>query len=139
MSVEFRDNSIHVRNALNDAVIAYLHEAGGELEAQVKRNTRVDTGQTKGSWTHVVDESRKTCTVGSPLGNAIWEEFGTGEFAAEGNGRKGGWYYQDVKTGKFVHTFGKKPSRAFSNAFNSLKESLINRAKQVIGGRMNDN
>lgn len=139
MAVEFRDNSMHVRRALNDAAIAYLNEAGGELEAQAKRNTRVDTGQTQGSWTHVVDESKATCTVGSNMENAIWEEFGTGEYAAEGNGRKGGWWYKNPKTGEFVHTFGKKPNRAFSRAFASLKSSLINRARQVIGGRMNDN
>ena len=50
MSVKFEDNSIKVKAALNHATIQWLYEASGELEAQVKRNTRVDTGQTKGSW-----------------------------------------------------------------------------------------
>lgn len=77
MAVKFEDYSMQVMAALDDAAIAYLYEAGGELEAQVKRNTRVGrTGQTKGSWKYVVDESKGECTVGSPLENAIWEEFG---------------------------------------------------------------
>lgn len=52
MAVRFSDNSAQVMEALDDAVIAYLHEAGGELEAQVKRNSRVSSGQLKNSWTY---------------------------------------------------------------------------------------
>ena len=135
MSVQFTDNSARVIAALDDAVKAYLYEAGGELEAQVKRNTRVGTGQLKNSWAYKVDESKGECVVGSPLENAIWEEFGTGEYALHGDGRKGGWYYQDDK-GKWHHTYGKAPHRAFQRAFNSLKNALISRAEQVLKGRM---
>lgn len=76
MAVKFTDNSAQVVAALNDAVIAYLYEAGGELQAQAKRNSRVGTGQLKNSWDYRVDESKGVTTVGSPLENAIWEEFG---------------------------------------------------------------
>lgn len=135
MSVQFTDNSAAVKAALDDAVKAYLYEAGGELEAQVKRNSRVGTGQLKNSWTYKVDESKGECVVGSPLENAIWEEFGTGEYALHGDGRKGGWYYQDDK-GEWHHTYGKTPHRAFQRAFNSLKNALIRRAEEVLKGRM---
>ena len=63
MSVKFEDNSIKVKAALNHATIQWLYEASGELEAQVKRNTRVDTGQTKGSWTYKVDECLAELTL----------------------------------------------------------------------------
>ena len=135
MSVHFEDNSIRVKEALNEAIIAYLHEAAGEVEAQVKRNPRVDTGETKGSWTYRVDEGKKEATIGSGLENAIWEEFGTGEYAAEGNGRKGGWVYTD-RHGETHFTRGKTPTRAFSSAFESTKPKIIKRAQQVIGGKM---
>lgn len=135
MAVKFTDNSAKVKGALNDAVIAYLHEAGGELEAQVKRNSRVGSGQLKNSWAYTVDESKGETTVGSPLENAIWEEFGTGEYALHGDGRKNGWYYQDDK-GKWHHTYGKHPHRAFHRAFISLKSALIKRAQQVLKVRM---
>ena len=117
-SVKFEDYSIKVINAIGNAVGAFLEEAGGEVEAQVKRNSRVDTGQLKSSWTHKVDEAQAEVKVGSPLENAIWEEFGTGEYALEGNGRKGGWTYQDVK-GNWHHTTGKKPNRALHKAMTS--------------------
>lgn len=135
--VQFEDYSVQVMAALDDAAIAYLYEAGGELEAQVKRNTRVGrTGQTKNAWTHVVDESKGECTVGNPLENAIWEEFGTGEYALHGDGRKGGWVYRDEYDGKFYRTHGKKPNRALQSAFNTLKGALVRRAEQVLKGRM---
>ena len=136
MSVQFTDNSARVKAALDDAVIAYLHEAGGELEAQVKRNSRVGSGQLKNSWTHKVDESKGVTTIGSPFENAIWEEFGTGEYALHGDGRKGGWTYKDEKDGTWHHTHGKSPHRAFQKAFNSLKTALIRRAGEVLKVRM---
>ena len=135
MSVKFTNNSAAVKAALDDAVIAYLHEAGGELEAQVKRNTKVGSGQLKNSWKYTVDESKGVTTIGSPLENAIWEEFGTGEYALNGDGRKGGWSYKDEK-GKWHHTYGKAPKRAFKKAFDSLKNALIQRAGQVLKARL---
>ena len=135
MSVKLEDNSIKVKAALNDAVRSYLYEAGGELEARAKRNSRVDSGQLKNSWKYVVDESKGECTIGSPLENAIREEFGTGEYALHGDGRKGGWFYKDKKgVGHF--TRGKTPNRTLQRAFDSLKSKLIRRAEQVLKGKM---
>ena len=135
MSVVFKDFRVQVKGAMNDAIKTYLYEAGGELEAQVKRNSRVGTGQLKNSWSYKVDEKDGICTVGSPLENAIWEEFGTGEYALHGDGRKGGWFYKDDE-GKWHHTYGKKPHRAFKRAFDSLKSALIKRAEEVLKGKM---
>lgn len=137
MSVEFTDNSAQVIAALDDITEAYLYEVGGELEAQVKRNTKVGSGQLKNSWTYRVEKSRGEVTVGSPLENAIWEEFGTGEYALKGDGRKGGWIYRDDK-GQFHFTIGKKPHRAFHRAFTSLKSMLIRRAEEVLKARFRE-
>ncbi len=73
MPVKFEDNSIKVKAKLDDATIAFLHEAAGELKSQAQRNqTRVDTGDTKGKWDYKVDEGAGVATVGNPLENAIW-------------------------------------------------------------------
>lgn len=130
-SVEFQDFHVQVNNAIEDCVMAFLEEAASEIESQARRNSHVDTGQLKGSWAHRVDEAEKEATIGSPLENAIWEEFGTGEYAANGNGRKGGWFYVDDKgNGHFTH--GKKPNRTLQSAFDSKKSKIINRAKQIF-------
>lgn len=123
MSVQFTDNSMRVRAALNDAVIAGLYEAAGEVESEVKRNTRVDTGQTRDAWQYKVDESKGEAIIGNPLENAIWEEFGTGEYAVNGDGRRGGWFYTDRK-GETHFTKGKYPTRALQNAFESKKATV---------------
>lgn len=135
--VEFRDHSIEVKNAMSSCVMKALEETSGELESQVVRNTAVDTGQLKGSWTHRITSTpeKSQAVVGSPLENAIWEEFGTGEYALNGNGRKGGWFYVDAKgNGHFTH--GKRPRRAFWNAYTSLKSSLIKHIQDVFKGGM---
>ena len=131
MSVEFKDNSLKVKAALNEKTIAWLHEAAGEIESQSKRNTRVDPGQLKNSWANTVDESNGTATVGSPLENAVWEEFGTGEYALHGDGRKTAWTYKDRK-GKWHRTSGKRPSRALNNAFASSKGKLKSRLEKML-------
>lgn len=136
MPVEFQDFSIQVKGAIDDAVLQYLEEAGSILQRQAANNTRVGTGETAGKWNYVVDSSAKVCTIGNPLQNAIWEEFGTGEFAYAGNGRRGGWYYQD-DNGKWHHTYGKTPTRALHNAFVTKKNALVQRAKEVLKARMN--
>lgn len=131
--VQFVDNSIKVTNALKNAAIKFLNEAAGELEAQAKRNTRVDTGQTKSAWDYKIEESKLEAVVGNTLENAIWEEMGTGEFALNGDGRKGGWKYQDIK-GKWHFTKGKRPSRAFHNAKITCEPKIVQAAKDKFGG-----
>ena len=70
-----------------------------------------------------------------PLENAIWNEYGTGEYALEGNGRKGGWSYKDDH-GDWHHTFGKQPERTFDKAYKGLKPKIIKRAEDVLKGTM---
>lgn len=132
-NVIFEDYSFKVQGTITDKVNAALEECAGEVESQVKRNSRVDTGETKNSFRRYVDESTLTAFVGSDKENAILEEFGTGEYALQGNGRKGGWHYQDRK-GKWHYTTGKKPSRAFWNAYNSTKGKIQKRLEDALKG-----
>ena len=135
MSVEFHDFSIQVKAAIEASADAVLEEVAGELESQVKRNTAVKTGQTKGSWTHTIRSGGNTheAVIGSPMENAIWEEFGTGEYALNGNGRKGGWFYVDEE-GKGHYTHGKHPRRPFWKAYTALKSAIIKRIQDAIKG-----
>ena len=137
-NVVFEDYTIQVQNALDDSIFAVLEECAGEIESQAKRNSRVDTGKTKNSFQHKVTGSflagEFRAYIGSNEENAIWEEFGTGEYALEGNGRKGGWNYKDPKWGIWWHTTGKKPSRAFWKAYTSLKNKIIKRIQEALKG-----
>ena len=130
---KLEDHTGEVKKELEKAAIAWLYEAGSELQAQTMRNTAVDTGQLKGSWRLEVDKDELEAIVGSPLENAIWEEFGTGEHALEGKGRNTPWVYQDAK-GNWHYTKGKRPRRALHNAFTRLNPKLIKLAQEKFKG-----
>jgi len=166
MAVEFTNNSVKVKEALNDAIIAFLHEAGGELEAQTKRNSRpVKYGRhdVKNSWEYTVDEDEKEAKVGSKLEAAYWEELGTGEHALNNDGRKGWWVYvegndtpqsnqkyyteEEAKSvaaglrakGLPAHaTNGTEANRPLFRAFSSLEAGIVRRAAETIGARMEE-
>ena len=132
--VEFINNSVVVKRTMDDAIGAFLLEASAEIVSAAARGSRVDTGQLKGSWAANVDEAAGEATIGSPLENAIWEEFGTGEYAVNGDGRKGGWFYEDDK-GNGHFTRGKTPNRTLQKAFDSTKNAIIRRAEQILKAR----
>lgn len=94
--VEFKDFSVIVKAALDETAIAWLHETAAEVTAQAQRGCKMedDAGkQLKGSYTNTVDEAKGSAQVGTPLEQGYWEEWGTGEYAAHGDGRKGWWVY----------------------------------------------
>ena len=152
MIVEFENNILKVKEALDGFAEQFLEEAGEVMEAQAKRNTKKKTSHTAQAWTHVVDMSEKSVTIGNPLENAIWEEFGTGEYALNGNGRKGGWIYcvdngnkitrnkdgsmrknsKYKKEKEFYFTLGKHPRRMLFKAYHTKKSALIRRANQLM-------
>lgn len=155
--LEFEDNTDEIIEAMRGKALAWLEEAGGEIEAQTKTNSRRASGDTAGSFQHKINKGNMTCSIGSELENAIWEEFGTGEYALNGDGRAGAWYVPvDSYTGKkrptyngqvvivygkngkkFYKTNGKRGTRALFNAFNSMKVRIINGAKtsfEDLGG-----
>ena len=132
--IKFKDFSIEVKQVMNSKITAVLEEVSGELETAVKRNSRVKTSKTKNSFRHEVSKisDGHMAQVGSDEKNAIWEEFGTGEHALGGNGRKGGWHYQDAK-GEWHFTRGKTPTRAFWHAFTSMKKAIVSRIQNKLG------
>lgn len=152
MSVELKNNTLQVVGMLKNKAVQFLYEAGGEIEAQVKRNSRKDLGQTRNSFKYVVDESGLKVTIGSPLENAIWEEFGTGEHALNKDGRKTPWYipvetYDGKKKptfkgevvivyGKggtaFYKTDGKQPTKALQTAIDTTMPKLKKRLEQLM-------
>ena len=136
--IKFIDHTIEVQNLIEELALSSLEEVAGELESAVKRNTAVDTGATKNSWKHRVSgtDDGYSAQVGSGYENAIWEEFGTGEYALNGDGRKGGWFYVDAKgNGHFTH--GKHPRRPFWKAYSSLKSKIIKHLQDKFKGGLN--
>ena len=96
-SFEFKDFTVQVIGEIEDAMVAGLEEAAGEIEARTIRNSRQGHKygdiQARELWKHIVDEGEKKAYIGSPYEAGYWEEFGTGEHALHRDGRKGWWVY----------------------------------------------
>ena len=136
MGVKFSDNSDKIKLILEQATAAGLEAAAAEVESQARRNSPVDTGQLKGAWGHFVNEERMEATIGNTTEHSIWNEFGTGEWALEGNGRKGGWFYKDAE-GNSHFTHGIKPRRMLFNAFCAKKNAVIRIIEQALKDDLN--
>lgn len=122
--IVFESNLEKVTNKIELEIYKALEEASGAVEKQVKQNQRVDTGQTKGSWRHYVSAKERAAYIGSNYENAIWEEFGTGIYALNGNGRKTPWIYTPDDGRTFYRTKGKKPLRPLYNAMTLLRPKI---------------
>ena len=96
-NVRLEDFSRLVIEAVKDAGIAILEEAAGEVESQTKRNLGKERGrwhqEQKEQWQHIVDNNKLEATIGNPMERSLWTEFGTGDGAEGGKGRKGYWVY----------------------------------------------
>lgn len=128
--MSYKSNLGNVLSRIEQAAQNAAFEAAETIRGQAARNTKVDTGKTKGAWATVLDGT--TAIAGNSEQNAIWEEFGTGEYALASDGRKGGWVYFDEGRQKFYFTKGKKPKRALTLAYNAKKSA----AKNIIKKRM---
>lgn len=119
----FKDNSQACKNAIKMAEIKWLKAAALAIQSQAKTLAPVDTSNLKTSINHKVEVSKLEAYIGTNCDYAIYVEFGTGEFAENGNGRKGGWVYTDP-SGKTHFTMGMKPKPYLRPAYRKNKQAL---------------
>lgn len=165
MAVELQDFSFEVKAALNDKSIAWLYEIANEITSQAKRNCSTDeeySNELRDSYTNEVDEGAGQAKIGSPLESAYWEEWGTGEYAAHGDGRPGWWIYTPGSKGpagresytyasrgsaesmasfirqhykkEAVVTNGREPSYTLENAFKTVKPKAVAQLEKTLKG-----
>lgn len=128
---KFEDNSKQVKQQIRDANEAGMESVLLMIEAAAKSNAPVgDSGELRDKLDHNITKQGNEMIgkVGSPLDYAPYVEFGTGEFAENGAGRKGGWSYQDEE-GNWVHTKGQSPQPFLRPAFRNNK----NNVKDILG------
>lgn len=133
--MKFVDNSKQAKRAIELAAIRGLIKACMLVEGQAVALAPVDSGRLKDSIDYKVDEGELIAYVGTNVEYAIWVEFGTGEYAEKGNGRKGGWIYKDPE-GEWHYTLGNRPSPYLRPAFRRTKkqvQSILESALREIG------
>ncbi|MFS5674350.1 HK97-gp10 family putative phage morphogenesis protein [Streptococcus agalactiae] len=134
--MEFVDNSAMAKKAIEKQAIKALLKICQLVEGQAVLLAPVDTGGLRDSIGYKVNESELMAYIGTNCEYAIWVEFGTGEFAEKGNGRKGGWVYQDP-SGEWFFTWGMEPQPYLRPAFRRNKkqiQAIIAECLRLIGG-----
>lgn len=159
-NVKFYDYSVNVKSAIKEKALAFLKEIGGEIRSQASRNSRRRKSHTADSFEYKIDKENMAVHIGSDYWNAIYEEFGTGEHAINGDGRKGYWIFvksngapRVPKGGKTYtkkearrimailrskgidayYTNGKKANRALFKAFTTTEQHIEQVAKKYFG------
>lgn len=160
------DRRAEVKAALNETTIAWLYETAGEVASHAKRNCQMAKEgdqigyQLRASYAYVVDDEAGKAQVGSPLEAAYWEEFGTGDHAAHGGGRKGWWVYVKGYQGNggrtynseaqaaavassmrmegldAYHTNGREPNYTLEKAFKAVIPKAVQALKDKLKGKI---
>ena len=130
--IVFEDNSDEVKRQMANVSEEALKAALLFIEGQAKAKAPVATGELRDKIDHRIDNQGKTLVgyVGSPFLYAFYVEFGTGEYAENGNGRKGGWNYKDP-SGEWFFTFGQEPQPFLRPAFRRNRKQI----EDIIGGK----
>ena len=136
MSFKFEDNSKKVKQDIKDTSRVGMQSALLMVEASAKSRAPVDSGELKDKIDNEIQGSGNEIIgqVGSPLKYAPYVEFGTGEFAENGMGRKGGWSFKDEE-GKWVHTKGQEPQPFLRPAFRANKNNIVRILGEAFGVR----
>ena len=121
--MEFIDNSEAVKKELERAVIRGLIKAAMLVESQAVLLVPVNTGGLRNSIGYKVNESELVAYIGTNCEYAIYVEYGTGEFAENGNGRKGGWVYK-APNGEVHFTYGMPPQPYLRPAFRRNQKAI---------------
>jgi hypothetical protein len=146
-NVKFTNNSIKVKEEINETTIAWLHDWANTIASNAKANTKLD-GEAgialRKDYKALVNDGKGEAMIGSSLEAAFWEEFGTGSHAVNGDGRPGWWVYKDGYQGNggkqlteaqakaiaagdpTVHaTNGREPAKTLETAFTVNKPKAI--------------
>lgn len=130
--MEFIDHSEEAKEALKNATIQWLFQSCMMVEGQAVALAPVQTARLRNSIDYIVDEEELIGYVGTNVEYAIYVEMGTGEFAENGNGRKGGWVYQDP-SGEWFFTWGQEPQPYLRPAFRQKKSEIESLGKEIFG------
>ena len=111
-----------------------MQQACNIVESAAKDKAPKDTGALRRSITSKVEVTGNSIEgiVFTPLEYAPYQEFGTGIYAENGNGRKTGWAYEDEKTGETIFTRGNRPHPFLRPALEENKDKIIDMIKGAL-------
>lgn len=149
-TIEGLDNLLGKLQSLGDSTIYEdaIEKACRSVEYKAKKNCTGlfdnPTGALKASITHEVvrEGGQIEGYVGTNVEYAPYQEFGTGKFAENGDGRKTPWAYTDERTGETIWTAGNEPKPflrpALQDRTERIRQILVAAVNQAQGQRRNN-
>jgi HK97 gp10 family phage protein len=105
-----------------------------KIERKAKQRVAVDTGHLRRSIHSNSLSGGFAFEVGTNVFYGVYVEYGTGIYAAKGNGRKTPWAYIDPKTKKLVWTRGSRPQPFLIPSFDEVKPDFVSDLKKAVKG-----
>jgi HK97 gp10 family phage protein len=136
VSFKFHSNVNKAKRQLKDNEFAALKAVGEFVEGVAALLAPVDLGNLRGSITHLVDEGFLSVHIGTNVEYGIYVEKGTGIYAVGGNGRKGGWVYQDPKDDEWYFTWGQEPQPFLTPAAEDNRMQIKQIFKKYLGANL---
>jgi HK97 gp10 family phage protein len=133
VEVTRKDATKAVIRDLQNAEIAFVTMAGGVIQAEMRARAAIDTGNMKNSvqTEAYVEDGKPTCETGPTADYAVYQEYGTGVYATNGNGRQTPWAYRDA-TGKFHRTIGARAQPFAEPGFQAARLRFNSLAKKAL-------
>jgi len=135
LRLDFRGNIAAELRKYRDAKVSELKDVINEsalmIESGAKQLTPVDTGRLRASIQTFVGEDGLSFDIGTKVNYAIYVEFGTGKYAANGDGRKTPWAYKDGN-GHWHRTSGNPAQPFLHPAFEAELPKFKRRLKDVM-------
>lgn len=133
---KFESNIPAIQKQLNQIAERAMEKVCLMIEAAIKSGAPVMTGGLRDSINHRIKGSGAQITgqIGTPLMYGVYVEFGTGDFAENGAGRKSGWAYP-APDGSWHFTHGQPPQKFMRNGFRQNKDKI----KDILGKEFSAN
>ena len=139
MSVQGMDSLFEKLDDLSstDMYVSAMERLCRRVERTAKQKCPRRTGHLERSITHNVTAKGDKIVgeVGTNVEYAPYVEFGTGKYAAEGNGRKTPWSYVDESTGERIWTAGQRPKPFLHPALNEHRKEIRDELKNAVAGK----
>lgn len=136
MSVEIDglDSLVAKLNGIDERLQSKMLKAAKFVEDEAREKAPKRTGNLKGSIESKVERtgSEIVATVYTPVEYAPYQEYGTGLFAVNGDGRKTGWAYEDELTGERIFTRGNRPHPFLAPALRENKDVILQFLKEGL-------
>lgn len=134
VEIDGLDSLVAKLNSIDEKLQSKMLKAAKFVEDEAREKAPKRTGNLKGSIESTVDRtgSEIVATVYTPVEYAPYQEYGTGLFAVNGDGRKTGWAYEDELTGERIFTRGNRPHPFLAPALRENTDVVMRYLKEGL-------